>query len=199
MVTDRIWPTPFIGTHFGQLCSSVHGSGRVCPVYGGSRSRPSDIDYEKPAFMSGVPRPASSSLKWPPPPSSNPPWRGLVFCLALEVPLFFRGMLTEPKAFLKPPGVSGQRLCARTNLKKPLCHIRPINWMFDKYWHDATDERNESKWNAVKWNAVNCEYENCLILEQVICRSVEKRLGSVESKGLCNNMTSSININYEWF
>ena len=50
------------GALFGWPCWSVHGSGRVCPGSGGSWQRPSGMDSGKPAFMSGAPRPASSSL-----------------------------------------------------------------------------------------------------------------------------------------
>ena len=45
-------------THFGWPCSLVCRSGQVCLGSGGSQSRPSDIDYRKPAFMSCVPRQA---------------------------------------------------------------------------------------------------------------------------------------------
>ena len=51
------------GTHFRRPCLSVHRSGRVCLGSSGSRSRPSDIDSGKPAFISGTPRPASSSFR----------------------------------------------------------------------------------------------------------------------------------------
>ena len=40
------------GTHFGLLCCSVHGSGRVHFVSSSSRSQPSDIDSGKLAFVS---------------------------------------------------------------------------------------------------------------------------------------------------
>ena len=53
------------GTHFTRLYWSVHGSGWVCPSSRGSRSRPSDIDSVKPAFMSGAPRLSSSSPRRP--------------------------------------------------------------------------------------------------------------------------------------
>ena len=52
------------------------------------------------------------------PPGSYPSWRGWVYRLAPEEPLF-RGMPTGPEAFLEPLCVSGQRLCARTHLKRP--------------------------------------------------------------------------------
>ena len=39
-------------------CWSVHESGRVCPGMDGSRSKPSDMDSGKLAFVSWVPRPA---------------------------------------------------------------------------------------------------------------------------------------------
>ena len=38
---------------------------RICPASNGSRSRLSDMDSCKPAFMSGAPRSASSSLRGP--------------------------------------------------------------------------------------------------------------------------------------
>ena len=47
------------GTHFGQPCWSVHVSGRVCPGFGASQLRPSDLDSGNLAFMSG----ASSNLR----------------------------------------------------------------------------------------------------------------------------------------
>ena len=37
------------------------------------------------------------------------------------------------EAFLKPPGVSGPRPCARTHLKKALCHTGPSDGTFIKY------------------------------------------------------------------
>ena len=51
------------------------------------------------------------------PQGSNPPWRGWVYRLAPEVPLF-RGMPTGTEAFLEPPVVSGPRSFSRTHLKK---------------------------------------------------------------------------------
>ena len=48
-----------VGTLIGRPSWSVYGSGRVCPGSAGSRSRPSDIDSGKPAFMSGASRPVS--------------------------------------------------------------------------------------------------------------------------------------------
>ena len=57
--------TPFTGIHFCRPYLLVHWSGWVCPGSGGSRSRPSDMDSGKLAFMSGAPRSASSSLKRP--------------------------------------------------------------------------------------------------------------------------------------
>ena len=50
-----------LGILFGRPCWSVHRFGRVCPASDGSRSRPHDMDYGKPAFMTGAPRPALSS------------------------------------------------------------------------------------------------------------------------------------------
>ena len=51
------------GTHLSRLCWLVHGSGQVCLGSTGSQSRPSIMDSSWPAFISGVPRPASSSLR----------------------------------------------------------------------------------------------------------------------------------------
>ena len=51
------------GTHFGRLCWLVHGSGRVCPVSGGSQSQAIWHRFWEPAFISGIPRPASLSLR----------------------------------------------------------------------------------------------------------------------------------------
>ena len=50
----RLW-------HNSRPCCLVHGSGQGWPGSGGSRSRRSDMDPSKPAFMSGAPRLASSS------------------------------------------------------------------------------------------------------------------------------------------
>ena len=97
-----------IGIHFGRQCWSLHISGQVCPSSGGSQSRPSDMDCQKPAIVSGTPRPAFSILRGLGRPSGfNVPWRGggKVYCLTPEVPLF-RGMPTGLEVFLEPPGVS---------------------------------------------------------------------------------------------
>ena len=47
---------------------------------------------------------------------------------------FFRGILTGSEAFLEPPSMSGLRRCARTHLKKALCHIHPAGgtYAYDK-------------------------------------------------------------------
>ena len=66
------------------------------------------------------------------PPGSNPLWRGWVYRLAPEAPLF-RGMPTRPEAFLEPPGASGLRSCAQTHIKKALCHTCPIDGTVNKY------------------------------------------------------------------
>ena len=55
--------TLLIGTHFGWLCLLVHGSGQVCLGSSGRQLRPFDMDSRKLAFMSGMQRPASSSLR----------------------------------------------------------------------------------------------------------------------------------------
>ena len=48
-------------------------------------------------------------------------------------PPFFKGMLKEPEVFLELPGVSGLRPCARTHIKKALCHTLPVGGTNDKY------------------------------------------------------------------
>ena len=103
------------GTHFGCLCWSVHGSGLVCPGSCGSRLRPSDIDSGKPAFMSDVPRLASSSLRGPSP---------LALTLFGGVRFIAWRLRNSDgsEAFLEPPGVSGLRPDAWTPLKKALPH-----------------------------------------------------------------------------
>ena len=55
------------GTRFGRLCWSVHGSGQVCPDSVGCQSKSPDMDSSRPAFLSGAPRPVSSSLRGPSP------------------------------------------------------------------------------------------------------------------------------------
>ena len=52
--------------------------------------------------------------------------------LAPEAPPF-RGMPTGLEAFLKMPGACGLRPCARTHLKKALCHIHPVGGTEDNY------------------------------------------------------------------
>ena len=108
---DIFSSTPFIGTHFGRPCLSVHGSGLVFHGSGGNRSRPSDMDFAKSVFMSGASRPASSSLRGPSPQALILRGGGKVYRRALETTLF-RGMPTGPEAFLEPPGVSGLRSSA---------------------------------------------------------------------------------------
>ena len=56
----------------------------------------------------------------------KPLWKGLVYHMAPEVPLL-RGMLTGPEAFLCSPGVSVQRLFAKTHLRKVLCYTSRWN------------------------------------------------------------------------
>ena len=51
------------GIHFGWPCWLVYWSGRVCLGSSYSWLRLSDMDSRNLAFMSGVPRPASSSLQ----------------------------------------------------------------------------------------------------------------------------------------
>ena len=52
------------GTHFGWLCSSVHGSGRVCLGFSDSRSKPPDVGSRKPALMLRSLRLALFELQW---------------------------------------------------------------------------------------------------------------------------------------
>ena len=92
ILAGRRW----VGTHFRRPCWSVLGSGRMCSNSGGSWSRPSDMDPDKPVFISGASNPASSSL------------RGL--------PTWLQPSL-GPKACLKPLGVSELRPCTWTLLK----------------------------------------------------------------------------------
>ena len=91
-------------THLVRLCWSVHWSGWECPCSAGSRSRPSDMDSDKPAFMLGAPKPTCSNL-WRPSPQALISLRG---CLSPEASLF-RGITTAPEAFLEPLGVSRLR------------------------------------------------------------------------------------------
>ena len=49
---ERLFSQRLAGAHLGQPCWSVHASGRVSPGSSSSRSRPSDMDSGKPAFMS---------------------------------------------------------------------------------------------------------------------------------------------------
>ena len=73
----------------------------------------------------GAPWPASSSLRGP---SFQvlTLLRGAGFIVWRLRRPFFRGMPMGSEAFLEPPGASGLRLCARTHLKKALCHTRPV-------------------------------------------------------------------------
>ena len=47
--------------------------------------------------------------------------------------LLFRGMPTGPETFLKPSDACGLRPCARTHLKKALCHTCPVGGTVNKY------------------------------------------------------------------
>ena len=85
-------------THLGRLCKSVHRSGRVWSGSAGSWWR---------CALGAVPL------------DSNSPWRGWVYRLAPEVPLF-RGMPMGLEAFLEPLGMSGPQPCVRTHQKKVL-------------------------------------------------------------------------------
>ena len=70
--------TPFIGTHFDQPCSGEHGSGQVCPSFGGSRSR---------CTSGGRP----------------PPWRGWVYRLGPEA-LLLKGNANGAQGIIGAPG-----------------------------------------------------------------------------------------------
>ena len=81
-----------------------------------------------------------------PPPGSNPPLKSSVFCLVLEAP-FCWGMLTRPESFLRKPGVSRIQSCARTHLKKGLCHTHPFGGARNKYmlhrWKKYMDHKGD--------------------------------------------------------
>ena len=66
------------------------------------------------------------------PPGFNPLGRGSIYCLATEAPLF-RGMPTEPEAFLGMPDASGPLPCTWTHLKKALRHTCPLRGAVNKY------------------------------------------------------------------
>ena len=89
----------------------VHGSSWMCTGCGGSRSW---------CTLTCILEPQRAIL-----PGSNPPWKGWIYYMAPEAPLF-RGMPTGPEAFLEPLGASGLRPCARSLLKKALCHTRLV-------------------------------------------------------------------------
>ena len=102
------------GAHFGRPCWSVHEFGRMYP---GSAEE---------AHLTQILEPEKAV-----PPGSNHPWKGKVYCLAPEAPLFWR-MPTGSEAFLEPPSVSGLLLFAWTRLKNSLCHTRPVGGTNDK-------------------------------------------------------------------
>ena len=104
------------GTHFGRSCLLVYGTGRVCLGSGGSRSRPTDMDSGKLAFMSRMLRPA---LLKPCGEGASP-----------QILTLSRGLDLLPGAWGAPfygnadgalgrmPSVSGLWPCAWTHLKK---------------------------------------------------------------------------------
>ena len=101
-----------------------------CPGSAGCRSRPSDMNSCRQAFMfgrakTGILEPQGSV------PQTLTLLRGARFVAWRQRCPFFRGMPTRLKAFLEPPGVSRLRPCARTHLKKALCQIRPVGGTYD--------------------------------------------------------------------
>ena len=85
------------------------------------------VDWHTLSLMGAVPQ------------GSNPPRRGYVYRLAPEE-LLFKGMLTGPEAFLEPPDMSRLWPCARTHLKKALCHTCRFGGVRDKYrWFNMLD------------------------------------------------------------
>ena len=100
----------------------IRGSGRVCLGSGGNRSRASDMDSRKPAFMSCMLRPALLESQGAVPLGSNPLRRSLVYRLARKTTLF-RGIPTALKAFLEPC-VGYSPAPGSHNKKKAVCHTR---------------------------------------------------------------------------
>ena len=91
--------------HFSRPCWSVYRSGRVCPGFAGSRSRPSDMNSSRPIFMLDVLRPASSSIKRPSPQAPTL-LGGVRFIPWHRRHVFFRGMITGPKDSLWVYGIT---------------------------------------------------------------------------------------------
>ena len=85
-------------SHFDRPCVGEHGSGCVCPVYGGSRSR---------CALSCILESQGTI-----PQGSNPPCWYWVYRLAPEI-FLFRGMPAGPEAYLEPSGASAQRSISR--------------------------------------------------------------------------------------
>ena len=74
-----------------------------------------------------------------PPPALNR-FVGVKF-IAWRLRRLFRGMPTEPEAFLEPPGVSGRQLCARTHLKNCLYHTQLVGRSYDKILRDRSTDK----------------------------------------------------------
>ena len=113
---DRLY-SAWAGTHLSKPCLAVHGSGWLCSGSAGSRLRwalTGNLEPQR-VVLSGF----------------NPPWRGYVYRLVPEAPLF-RRMPMGPEAFLEPPSVSGPP-------KKALCHTRPVGGTYDKYRQRLAD------------------------------------------------------------
>ena len=106
-------------THFGWPCWLVHRSGRVCPGSAGSWLKLFDC---KPAFMSGVPRPASSNLRGPYPQTLTLLGGARFITWCLRHPFLRQG----PRNFFEMLGVSGLWPCTWIHLKKALCHTCPV-------------------------------------------------------------------------
>ena len=117
-------------TYFGWSCSQVRGSGRMCfglvKVDWSSLmqmpGRPSNCVWYRRRWISRGRRAGS-----------NPLWRGWVYRLMYEAPLF-RGMPTRLKAFLKPPGICGFWICPWIHLKIALCHTCLVSGMYTKLY-----------------------------------------------------------------
>ena len=131
---EKYWQIPtssqrWAGAHFGRPCWSVHGSGRVCLGSAGSRARPSDMDPGKPAFMSGVPRPVSSSF-WGPCSRTLTLFEGATFIAWHLRHPFLEECRRGKRHFWSHQSLQPYH---QTHLKRALCHTRPVSWTYDKY------------------------------------------------------------------
>ena len=99
---------------------SVHGSGRVCSGSADNRSR---------FALASILKPRGGGLS----PQTLTLLGGAMFIAWRLRRLFLRWMPMWGEAFLEMLGVSWLQLCARTHLKKVLCHTRPVGGTEDKY------------------------------------------------------------------